>query len=474
MGKQCFLGLDKGVSGDADPAYPDGSLFNFMGFGSTVQEVHEGFEGEVKNGCLCLQSWAFEASSRTLSSRCYDVLESNSWRDSSKPVYVLAQDENRLLTMRTRRARSELESELNMEDREDGVLGLLEKMPAPKTGSGCCHSRGSRTVVFEMDDIPFREVFWKNDSYFQETLKLLTTSQLQQLLELKEWQKRQEEEQRLKQLSLHEDRLNQMSREEYADVWYFAFTETGNDLLSALRQTVNLEEHSQLTKLLGFDMKKCMEEKFPSKVIRRKRWWEYVTPGAFFEVMVPLLKKCEKVHSEDSNKICGFFVAVMQAFAECFSDIISHREIQMTTGIQAACDRLVHCQKDTCLSIAEEWRTVSRLRYERSPGSLYIFSSCFTDEIASDALAAVRSSLEEGYTEKFPTVAIICKVYIEKKWYKAQNPLAEVQVPLNLDASGNFCKIVAKRIGLPFPDDDRIHGLKELFEVPEGDVGAAD
>ncbi|KAL2643796.1 hypothetical protein R1flu_011383 [Riccia fluitans] len=51
---------------------------------------------------------------QNVESSSYDVLESNPWRDSSKPVYVLAQDENRLLTMRTRRARSEVESELNM------------------------------------------------------------------------------------------------------------------------------------------------------------------------------------------------------------------------------------------------------------------------------------------------------------------------------------------------------------------------
>ncbi|KAL3682535.1 hypothetical protein R1sor_000557 [Riccia sorocarpa] len=52
---------------------------------------------------------------QNVESSCYDVvLESNSWRVSSKPIYVLTQDENRLLTMRTRRARSEVESELNM------------------------------------------------------------------------------------------------------------------------------------------------------------------------------------------------------------------------------------------------------------------------------------------------------------------------------------------------------------------------
>ncbi|KAG6554779.1 hypothetical protein Mapa_003798 [Marchantia paleacea] len=51
---------------------------------------------------------------QNIESSSYDVLEANPWRESSKPVYVLAQDENRLLTMRTRRARSEVERELGI------------------------------------------------------------------------------------------------------------------------------------------------------------------------------------------------------------------------------------------------------------------------------------------------------------------------------------------------------------------------
>lgn len=51
---------------------------------------------------------------QNIESSSYDVLEANPWRETPKPVYVLAQEENRLLTMRTRRARSEVERELGM------------------------------------------------------------------------------------------------------------------------------------------------------------------------------------------------------------------------------------------------------------------------------------------------------------------------------------------------------------------------
>ncbi|KAL1828836.1 hypothetical protein DCAR_0208098 [Daucus carota subsp. sativus] len=50
---------------------------------------------------------------QSFDSSSYDVLESNPWRDTSKPVYVLTQRENQLCTMKTRRNRSEVESELS-------------------------------------------------------------------------------------------------------------------------------------------------------------------------------------------------------------------------------------------------------------------------------------------------------------------------------------------------------------------------
>lgn len=51
---------------------------------------------------------------QSIDTSSYDVLEANPWREDSKPVYVLAQEENKLLTMRTRRAHSEVEKELSL------------------------------------------------------------------------------------------------------------------------------------------------------------------------------------------------------------------------------------------------------------------------------------------------------------------------------------------------------------------------
>ncbi|CAL5396449.1 unnamed protein product [Camellia sinensis] len=51
---------------------------------------------------------------QTFDSSSYDVLESNPWRETSKPVYVLTHKENQLCTMKTRRYRSEVERELGL------------------------------------------------------------------------------------------------------------------------------------------------------------------------------------------------------------------------------------------------------------------------------------------------------------------------------------------------------------------------
>ncbi|GMJ08136.1 hypothetical protein like AT1G13990 [Hibiscus trionum] len=51
---------------------------------------------------------------QTFDSSSYDVLEANPWRDPSKPVYVLTHKENQLCTMKTRRNRSEVETELGL------------------------------------------------------------------------------------------------------------------------------------------------------------------------------------------------------------------------------------------------------------------------------------------------------------------------------------------------------------------------
>ncbi|XP_024515478.1 uncharacterized protein LOC9640313 [Selaginella moellendorffii] len=70
---------------------------------------------------------------QNLESGSYDVLDSNPWRDDSKAVYVLAEEENQLITMRTRRERSEVEEELSL---------LF-----PKRGN---RSRGRRGISFRM------------------------------------------------------------------------------------------------------------------------------------------------------------------------------------------------------------------------------------------------------------------------------------------------------------------------------------
>ncbi|EEF39975.1 conserved hypothetical protein [Ricinus communis] len=51
---------------------------------------------------------------QSFDSSSYDVLETNPWREPSKPVYVLTHRENQLCTMRTRRNRSEVERELGI------------------------------------------------------------------------------------------------------------------------------------------------------------------------------------------------------------------------------------------------------------------------------------------------------------------------------------------------------------------------
>lgn len=51
---------------------------------------------------------------QTLDSVGYEVLETNPWRDDSKPVYVLTHHDNQLCTMKTRQNRSEVEREFGL------------------------------------------------------------------------------------------------------------------------------------------------------------------------------------------------------------------------------------------------------------------------------------------------------------------------------------------------------------------------
>ncbi|RZC69033.1 hypothetical protein C5167_032102 [Papaver somniferum] len=54
MGKQYFLGLEKGLGGSGNPAYPGGPFFNPLGFGKDEKSMKELKLKEVKNGRLAM------------------------------------------------------------------------------------------------------------------------------------------------------------------------------------------------------------------------------------------------------------------------------------------------------------------------------------------------------------------------------------------------------------------------------------
>ncbi|CAD5186990.1 unnamed protein product [Musa acuminata subsp. malaccensis] len=54
MGKQYFLGLEKGLGGSGDPAYPGGPFFNPLGFGKDDKSLKDLKLKEVKNGTLAM------------------------------------------------------------------------------------------------------------------------------------------------------------------------------------------------------------------------------------------------------------------------------------------------------------------------------------------------------------------------------------------------------------------------------------
>ncbi|XP_021754470.1 photosystem I chlorophyll a/b-binding protein 3-1, chloroplastic [Chenopodium quinoa] len=54
MGKQYFLGLEKGFAGSGEPAYPGGPIFNPLGFGKDEKSLKDLKLKEVKNGRLAM------------------------------------------------------------------------------------------------------------------------------------------------------------------------------------------------------------------------------------------------------------------------------------------------------------------------------------------------------------------------------------------------------------------------------------
>lgn len=57
MGKQYFLGLEKGLGGSGDPPYPGGPFFNPFGMGKTEASMKDLKLKEIKNGRLAMLAW---------------------------------------------------------------------------------------------------------------------------------------------------------------------------------------------------------------------------------------------------------------------------------------------------------------------------------------------------------------------------------------------------------------------------------
>ncbi|KAL3680355.1 hypothetical protein R1sor_023311 [Riccia sorocarpa] len=209
----------------------------------------------------------------------------------------------------------------------------------------------------------------------------------------------------------------------YNAVWHSAFLETERNLSMALRQAGGQTVHARAVAMLKEDMEEAMKRIFLSKIDLARKWWEYIVPEVFFEIMVPVLKKFSKSTSELSAQIFEFFEDVIRYSAMCLQDAMGPTVSQQQ---QEALDVLENCARDTDLKIAEEWRSICRLRLHRN-GSDNIFSKC-----SSNGLETLRVSLEGDYTKDFKTVAVICAAIVENLQHKPRSPEADFEIDLKI------------------------------------------
>ncbi|CAN0896513.1 hypothetical protein LINGRAHAP2_LOCUS18543 [Linum grandiflorum] len=109
-GRRAYAGLNAagGVGGGDDE--PDEELERAIHLDGTIPGTSDEFVKQVSSRAYDMR----RNLQQTFDSSSYDVLESNPWRETSKPVYVLTHRDNQLCTMKTRRSRSEVERELGM------------------------------------------------------------------------------------------------------------------------------------------------------------------------------------------------------------------------------------------------------------------------------------------------------------------------------------------------------------------------
>ncbi|XP_010917321.1 uncharacterized protein [Elaeis guineensis] len=102
-------GEDEEVAGEGRGA-GDGDLERALAMDGSIPGSSQEFVRRVSSRAYDMRRNLMQ----TIDSVSYDVVESNPWREDSKPVYVLAQRDNQLWTMKTRRSRSEVERELDL------------------------------------------------------------------------------------------------------------------------------------------------------------------------------------------------------------------------------------------------------------------------------------------------------------------------------------------------------------------------